>query len=164
MTEVLNGTETEVQTFQNYINGQWRDAASGETFESRNPTRASDVIGNFPASSSEDVAAAVEAAKKAFKTWRLMPAPKRGEILKRVGDLASNVESIIDGQRTTRQALGEILASLPVDWRFFVKHKVIEAIERLPESDRTGKGDEVRRAFEIVVAEYSELAEHAATG
>ncbi|MCH7640243.1 MAG: aldehyde dehydrogenase family protein, partial [Bacteroidetes bacterium] len=78
---------TEVQTFQNYIDGAWRDAASGETFESRNPARTSDVIGRFPASSAEDVAAAVEAAKEAFKTWRLMPAPKRGEILKRVGDI-----------------------------------------------------------------------------
>ena len=62
------------------------------------------------------------------------------------------------------EALTEILAGLPVDWRFFVKHKVFEAIERLPESDRTGKGYEVRRAFEIVAAEYSELGEHASTG
>ena len=80
-------TATEIQTFQNYINGEWRDAASGDTFESRNPARTSDVIGRFPSSSAEDVAAAVEAAKEAFKTWRLMPAPKRGEILKRVGDI-----------------------------------------------------------------------------
>ena len=75
------------ETFQNYINGQWVDAKAGATFESRNPAKKSDLIGNFPQSDADDVAAAVAAAKEAFKTWKLMPAPKRGEILKRVGDL-----------------------------------------------------------------------------
>ena len=71
----------------NYINGEWRPAASGATFESRNPARQSDLVGTFPSSGADDVAAAVAAAREAFKTWRLVPAPKRGEILKRVGDL-----------------------------------------------------------------------------
>lgn len=74
-------------TFQNYIGGQWVDAQSGATFESRNPARTSDLVGTFPASGEADIAAAVAAAKEAFQTWRLVPAPKRGEILKRVGDL-----------------------------------------------------------------------------
>ncbi len=94
MAETRTGTTPDVQTssnepprFQNYIGGQWRDARSGATFESRNPARQSDVVGRFPASSAEDVADAVEAAREAFKTWRLVPAPKRGEILKKVGDL-----------------------------------------------------------------------------
>jgi aldehyde dehydrogenase (NAD+) len=75
------------ETFLNYINGEWRPAASGQTFESRNPARRSDLIGTFPQSGADDVTAAVAAAKEAFQTWRLVPAPKRGEILKRVGDL-----------------------------------------------------------------------------
>lgn len=66
--------------------------------------------------------------------------------------------------RDNYTALCEILARLPVNWRFFVKHKVFEAIDRLPESSRTGKGDEVRRAFDIVSAEYSELAKQADAG
>ena len=83
------------QTFQNYINGQWVDAQSGETFESRNPARQSDLIGSFPLSGQADVDAAVAAAKEAFQAWRLMPAPKRGEILKRVGDLMTERKSEI---------------------------------------------------------------------
>ena len=59
------------------------------------------------------------------------------------------------------EVLTEILARLPVDWRFFVKHRVFEAMERMPESARTGEGEEVRRAFSVLVAEYPELAEHA---
>lgn len=82
-----NGASPEAPTFQNHVGGQWRDARSGETFESRNPARTSDLIGRFPLSGPEDVAAAVEAAKAAFETWRLVPAPKRGDYLRAIGDL-----------------------------------------------------------------------------
>ena len=87
-------------TFQNYIGGQWVDAASGETFESRNPARQSDLVGRFPQSGADDVARAVEAASGAFDAWRLTPAPKRGEILKRVGDLMTERKSEIAFEMT----------------------------------------------------------------
>jgi aldehyde dehydrogenase (NAD+) len=77
---------TGTKTFQNYIGGEWVDAASGETFESVNPATG-DTIGVFPRSSAEDVDRAVEAAKAAFEEWRLVPAPKRGEILYRFANL-----------------------------------------------------------------------------
>jgi acyl-CoA reductase-like NAD-dependent aldehyde dehydrogenase len=73
--------------FQNYIAGKWVDGKSGATFENRNPANWDDVIGIFPKSSKEDVNEAVKAARRAFESWRLVPAPKRGDILKRVGDL-----------------------------------------------------------------------------
>jgi aldehyde dehydrogenase (NAD+) len=75
---------TGAKTFQNYIGGEWVDAASGETFESSNPATG-ELIGVFPRSSVEDVDRAVEAAKDAYQRWRLVPAPKRAEILFRVG-------------------------------------------------------------------------------
>ena len=64
--------------------------------------------------------------------------------------------------RENYEALTAILARLPVDWRFFVKHRVFEAVERMPESERTGGGEEVRHAFSVLAAEYPELAGHAA--
>ena len=64
--------------------------------------------------------------------------------------------------RENYETLTDILARLPVDWRFFVKHRVFEAVERMSEDERTGKGEEVRRAFSVLAAEYPELAEHAA--
>ena len=79
-------TLTGTKTFQNYIAGEWCDSASGETFESVNPANG-DTIGTFPRSSAEDVDRAVEAAKAAFEDWRLVPAPKRGEILYRFANL-----------------------------------------------------------------------------
>ena len=77
---------TGTKTFQNYIGGEWVDSASGETFESTSPATG-DSIGVFPRSNEEDVDRAVEAAQAAFEEWRLVPAPKRGEILYRFANL-----------------------------------------------------------------------------
>src|SRR6201997_1877370 len=67
-------------TFKNFIGGEWVDAASGETFESTSPATG-ETIGIFPRSGPEDVDRAVAVAKEAFAEWRLVPAPKRGEIV-----------------------------------------------------------------------------------
>jgi acyl-CoA reductase-like NAD-dependent aldehyde dehydrogenase len=77
---------TGTKSFQNYIGGEWVDSASGETFESTSPATG-DSIGIFPKSNAEDVDRAVAAAKAAFEEWRLVPAPKRGEILYRFANL-----------------------------------------------------------------------------
>ena len=73
--------------FQNFINGKWVDAKSGRTFENRNPANWDEVVGTFPKSGKEDVEEAVKSARKAFEMWRLVPAPKRGDIMRKVGDL-----------------------------------------------------------------------------
>ena len=75
------------QTFKNFIGGKEKDAESGRTFENRNPADWSDIIGIFPKSAKTDVDAAVDAAKHAYRSWSLTPAPKRGEIVKRAGDI-----------------------------------------------------------------------------
>jgi acyl-CoA reductase-like NAD-dependent aldehyde dehydrogenase len=75
---------TGTKTFRNYVGGEWVEASSGETFESTNPATG-EPIGTFPKSSVEDVDRAIEAAKEAYESWRLVPAPKRAEILFRVG-------------------------------------------------------------------------------
>lgn len=56
------------------------------TFESRSPATG-DLIGTFPRSTVEDVDRAVATAKAAFEDWRLVPAPRRGEILFRFAEL-----------------------------------------------------------------------------
>lgn len=71
--------------FKNLIDGKWKEARSGRTFEDRNPARIQDLIGLFPRSQKEDVDQAVQAAKEAFESWRKVPPPKRGEILYEVG-------------------------------------------------------------------------------
>jgi acyl-CoA reductase-like NAD-dependent aldehyde dehydrogenase len=76
----------ETRTYKNFIDGEWVDAVSGETFESTSPATG-ELIGVFPRSGAEDVDRAVEAAKAAYEEWRLVPAPARGKILYRFGAL-----------------------------------------------------------------------------
>ena len=71
----------------NLIGGERRPAASGRTFESRNPARHAEVVGTFPQSSAADVDAAVAAAQRALPGWRATPWPRRGEIILAASEL-----------------------------------------------------------------------------
>lgn len=74
--------------FKNFINGVWKPSSNGKYSENRNPANWNDdLIGLFPLSTEEDVNEAVRAAREAFRKWRLIPAPKRGDVLKEVGDI-----------------------------------------------------------------------------
>src|SRR5947209_17561297 len=77
---------TTANVYQNYIGGKWQSAQSGETFPNHNPATG-ELLGYFPLSGEAEANAAVKAARAAFGSWRLVPAPKRGEILFRVGEL-----------------------------------------------------------------------------
>lgn len=75
------------KTYLNLIGGEWLPSRSGKSFQNVNPADHADVIGDFQASNAADVDLAVAAAKKAYASWRLTPAPKRAEILFRAGHL-----------------------------------------------------------------------------
>lgn len=93
--------------FQNFINGKWVDAKSQKTFENRNPASWTDVLGTFPLSGKEDVDDAVKAAKNAFEKWRLVPAPHRGDILRKVGDILTARKNEIAARMTME--MGKVL-------------------------------------------------------
>jgi acyl-CoA reductase-like NAD-dependent aldehyde dehydrogenase len=67
--------------YDNYIGGRWTRPTGGGTCVNRNPANPDECIGTFPDSSSDDALAAIAAARTAYNTWRLVPAPKRAEIL-----------------------------------------------------------------------------------
>ncbi len=71
----------------NYIEGHWLPPASGETMESRNPAHWRELVATFPRSGDIDIEMAVTAARRAYRTWRLVPAPERAEFLYRFGEL-----------------------------------------------------------------------------
>ncbi|HVX87589.1 MAG TPA: aldehyde dehydrogenase family protein [Gemmatimonadales bacterium] len=96
------------KTYKNFINGQWVAPSTGTYFTNTNPADTSDVIGRFPDSGAKDVAEAVKSAKRGFELWRKVPAPARGDILRRLGDLlVSHKEELADGM--TRE-MGKVLA------------------------------------------------------
>jgi alpha-ketoglutaric semialdehyde dehydrogenase len=92
---------------RNFIGGEWVEPASGRYFENRNPARQSDLIGLWPRSGREDVERAVAAAREGFERWRRTPAPERGAVLKRVGDLLTERKEEI--ARAATREMGKVL-------------------------------------------------------
>ena len=76
-----------MKTFRNFIAGAWTEPSTGDYFDNVNPADTNDVIGRFPLSGVEDVERAVASARRGFERWRRTPAPARGDVLRRVGDL-----------------------------------------------------------------------------
>ena len=75
--------------FLNFIDGAWVAPSTDAWFENRNPADTRDLIGRFPASGVADVERAVASAQRGFERWKRTPAPARGDVLRRVGDLLS---------------------------------------------------------------------------
>jgi len=75
------------ETCRNFIDGEWVASATGETFENRNPADSGDLIGHFQKSDASDVDRAVAAAKKALPGWKALPAPRRAEMIYRLGQI-----------------------------------------------------------------------------
>src|SRR5712692_8929329 len=96
------------KTFANFIAGRWVPPTSGKYFENRNPADTADLIGRFPDSGPEDIARAAQAAKQGFALWSRTPAPARGGVLRRVGDLLSSRKRSI-AEAMTRE-MGKVVA------------------------------------------------------
>src|SRR5262245_11355259 len=94
-------------TYHNFIDGAWVPSVSGRVFENRNPARTSDILGVFQQSTHDDVRHAIDAARRAYERWRLVPAPRRAEILFRAaGILAERKDALA---RDMTREMGKIL-------------------------------------------------------
>src|SRR6266566_3950171 len=96
------------ENFKNFIAGEWVAPRTGAYFENRNPADWEDVIGCFPRSGPDDVTRAVASAKRGFAQWSRTPAPIRGEVLHRVGDLLVQRKELI--ARAMTREMGKVLA------------------------------------------------------
>jgi len=95
-------------TFRNFIAGRWVAPTTRAYFENRNPANTRDLIGRFPDSGAADVTAAVRSAEAGFRLWSRVPAPARGDVLRRVGDLLSERKEAI--ARAMTREMGKVLA------------------------------------------------------
>jgi len=91
--------------FQNYINGKWVNGRN--TFPTVNPAN-EELVANIAQAGIADVNAAVSAAMDSFKSWRLLPAPLRGEMLYKVGDILKQKKEELS-QLLTRD-MGKVIA------------------------------------------------------
>lgn len=137
---IFMAIDTALQTFKNLIDGEWVESASGETFDSTNPANVSEIVGRFQASVEEDVVRAVEAADRAFPTWRSVPPSKRAEILYKAADLLeANLERL--AEELTREE-GKTLPSSRMEvkrtaqtLRYYASEGLNVAGETLPSDD-----------------------------
>jgi aldehyde dehydrogenase (NAD+) len=96
------------ENFKNFIGGEWVAPSTGAYFENRNPADRNDLIGCFPRSGADDAQRAVASARRGFAQWSKIPAPLRGQVLQRVGDvLVRRKEEIA---RAMTREMGKVLA------------------------------------------------------
>src|SRR5256884_8274565 len=94
-------------TYHNFIDGEWVPSVSGDLFENRNPANADDLIGVFQKSTPDDVQRAIDAARAAYARWRLVPAPRRAEVLFRAAQLIADRKEAL--ARDMTREMGKIL-------------------------------------------------------
>src|SRR5690242_20988234 len=104
--DVISKVKT-ARIYKNLIAGEWVEATTGETFENLNPADTRDVVGIFQKSGKADVEAAVDAATRAFEKWRLVPAPRRAEILYRAAQML--MERKEDYARDMTREMGKVI-------------------------------------------------------
>jgi alpha-ketoglutaric semialdehyde dehydrogenase len=117
-------TAAKTSTYRNFIGGDWVNSVSGNVFENRNPAASDDLIGVFQKSTRTDVEQAIDAARLAYEHWRLVPAPRRAELLFRAAQLIADRKDAL--ARDMTREMGKVLEETrgdvqeAVDMTFFM--------------------------------------------
>jgi alpha-ketoglutaric semialdehyde dehydrogenase len=107
-----------VPVYGNFINGEW--VGGIETFENRNPARASEVIGHFAKGTSSDAAAAIAAADEAAAEWGASSAIARANILYKASEIimarASEIGRDLTREegKTLKEGIGETMRAAQI--------------------------------------------------
>src|SRR5580704_6731720 len=111
-------------TYHNFIDGSWVPSGSNQLFENRNPANTEDLIGVFQKSTRLDAERAIGAARRAYEHWRLVPAPRRAEILFRAAQLIAERKEALarDMTREMGKVLDEARGDVQeaIDMTFFI--------------------------------------------
>ena len=136
-------TQTTAPHYRNYINGEWKEAASGNTVASLNPANRHDVVGIVPNSGREDLDAAVAAANAAAKAWSRMAGPARGQLLYKAANiLESRLDDIAatmtrEMGKTFGEAKGETARGVAL-LRYYAGEGSRKIGDVIPASDASG--------------------------
>src|SRR5690606_6602665 len=104
----MTPSSTDIKRYKNFIAGKWVESGSDGSFQNINPADSNDIVGEFPAGGASELDEAVAAAQEAYSEWRLVPAPRRAQIIHRAGDiLAERKEDL--AQLMTRE-MGKVLS------------------------------------------------------
>ncbi|PSQ25523.1 aldehyde dehydrogenase family protein [Halobacteriales archaeon QS_9_68_17] len=104
----------------NYVDGERREASTGETFETYDPADPDEAVATYPQSDADDTEAAVEAAAAASEEWGTTPGPERGRVLSRTSAvLAGRKEELTEllvreEGKTRAEAGGEVQRAIDI--------------------------------------------------
>jgi len=128
------------QTYNNYINGEWVKAASGETEPSINPANRKEVVGYVPTSGVEDLNRAVAAAKEAAKKWRRLSGAERGNYLFQAANvLERRADEVAEAMtremgKTLPEAKGETMRGVAI-LRYYAGEGMRKTGDVIPSTD-----------------------------
>jgi alpha-ketoglutaric semialdehyde dehydrogenase len=105
--------KTVISKFKLFINGEWVNAQSGETYTRVNPADSDEVLGEFQKGNAEDAKRAIDAAQDAYNSWADTPAPKRAEYLLKTVQLLVNQKAELS--RTMTREMGKTLLDASAD-------------------------------------------------
>jgi aldehyde dehydrogenase (NAD+) len=107
-----------VETFKNYVNGQWKASRNGATFENENPALRGSNISQFQSSTPDDVREAIDVADNAFRSWRRTPLAERQQyiaeflrLLKESREALARIVTLENG-KTIRESRAEVDSAL----------------------------------------------------
>src|SRR5438132_1716707 len=126
-----------MQSYRNFIGGEWVEGRSARTAKNVNPADTSDVLGEARLASREDAQQAIEAARRALPRWRATPGPERGRVIARAREmLEARKEEVArtltrEEGKILREARGEVQKTLNV-LEFFAGEGLRLAGETLP--------------------------------
>ncbi|HZG17926.1 MAG TPA: alpha-ketoglutaric semialdehyde dehydrogenase GucD [Candidatus Bathyarchaeia archaeon] len=127
-------------TYKNYCNGEWKEAASGETISIMNPANRHEVVGNVQSSTFEDVNHAVLSAKKALQTWKSISSTQRGTYLQKAADILENrldeiaVIATREMGKTLAETRGEVLRAASI-LRYYAQEGMRKVGDVIPSTD-----------------------------
>ncbi|WP_339308366.1 alpha-ketoglutaric semialdehyde dehydrogenase GucD [Paenibacillus sp. FSL R5-0519] len=128
------------QTYNNYINGEWVKATSGETEPSINPANRKEVVGYVPTSGVEDLNRAVAAAKEAAKKWRRLSGAERGNYLFQAANvLERRADEVAEAMtremgKTLPEAKGETMRGVAI-LRYYAGEGMRKTGDVIPSTD-----------------------------
>lgn len=130
------------ETYENYVDGEWRESETGETVAVHNPADTDDIVGEYQWSSADDAARAVEAAAAATEEWANTAGPERGAILReaarRLEDRSEEVIEVFvrEEGKTRTEATAETNRAINIFYYYAEKAKDFGGKSKQPSSGR----------------------------
>ncbi len=130
------------ERYQNYVNGEWIDTRTNETFETTDPATPAEVVAEYQLSDGSDAEAAVEAAATAQDEWGQTPAPERGALLREAGSILADrkeelTELLTRERKTHAEAGGEVQRAIDIFYYYAEKTRDLGGTVKSASGPRT---------------------------